>query len=102
MRSNGEAVGHVMTGEYGSQMLSLGGVDHLTGGSKAEGRSTCDTLMRLCNKEAVELTIDGGSTVLVQAAKPPVVDGQLENPHARRLRFGHHRHVRLAMGRAGR
>src|ERR1700737_3597053 len=27
-----EAVGHVTTGEYGSQMLSLGGVHHLTGG----------------------------------------------------------------------
>src|SRR4030081_4015572 len=34
----GEAIGHVTTGEYGSQMLSLGGVHHLTGGSKKEGR----------------------------------------------------------------
>ena len=84
VRAGGEAIGHVMTGEYGSQMLSLGGVDHLTGGSKSEGRTTCDALMRLCNKEAVELTIDGGSTVLVQAGKPPVVDGQLET----RMRVG--------------
>lgn len=38
VRSEGEAVGHVTTGEYGSQMLSLGGVNHLTGGSKKEGR----------------------------------------------------------------
>ena len=45
VRSNGEAVGLVITSEYGSQMLSLGGVDHLTGGSKAEGGTTCDTLM---------------------------------------------------------
>lgn len=30
----GEVVGHVTTAEYGSQMLSLGGVHHLTGGSK--------------------------------------------------------------------
>ncbi|TIT71351.1 MAG: 6-hydroxynicotinate reductase, partial [Mesorhizobium sp.] len=35
VRSEGEAIGHVTTGEYGSQMLSLGGVHHLTGGSKA-------------------------------------------------------------------
>lgn len=75
VRSEGEAVGHVMTGEYGSQMLSLGGVDHLTGGGKAEGRKTCDALMRLCNKEAVELSIDDGSTIVVQAGAPPVVDG---------------------------
>ena len=84
VRSKGEAIGHVMTSEYGSQMLSLGGVDHLTGGSKAEGRTTCDALMQLCNKEAVELTIDGGSTVIVQAGKPPIVDGHREE----RMRVG--------------
>ena len=78
VRSEGEAIGHVMTGEYGSQMLSLGGVDHLTGGSKAEGRKTCDALLRLCNKEPVELSIDGGSTVVVQAGHAPIVDGQPE------------------------
>ena len=38
--SNGEPIGHVMTSEYGSKMLSLGGVEHLTGGTKAEG--PCD------------------------------------------------------------
>ena len=61
MRAEGEAVGHVTTGEYGSQMLSLGGVAHLTGGSKAEGRATCAALLALCNREPVELTIDGGA-----------------------------------------
>ncbi|GIT73703.1 MAG: hypothetical protein Ct9H300mP28_35170 [Pseudomonadota bacterium] len=37
VRCLGEEVGHVITAEYGSQMLSLGGVHHLTGGSKQEG-----------------------------------------------------------------
>ncbi len=78
VRANGEAVGLVITSEYGSQMLSLGGVDHLTGGSKVEGRTTCDTLMKLCNKEAVELSIDDGSSVVVQAGQPPIVDGKKE------------------------
>ncbi|HXF45809.1 MAG TPA: 6-hydroxynicotinate reductase, partial [Burkholderiaceae bacterium] len=40
VRYEGEAVGHVTTIEYGSQFLSLGGVHHLTGGSKREGRVT--------------------------------------------------------------
>jgi hypothetical protein len=75
VRSNGEIVGHVTTGEYGSQMLSLGGVNHLTGGSKKEGRVTCDTLLRLCNREAVELTIDDGLNVVVEAGAAPIVDG---------------------------
>ncbi len=78
VRANGEAIGHVMTSEYGSQMLSLGGVGHLTGGTKAEGRVTCDALLKLCNREAVELTIDGGSTVIVQAGHAPIVDGKRE------------------------
>ncbi|MDF1726422.1 MAG: 6-hydroxynicotinate reductase [Sulfitobacter sp.] len=84
VRAEGEAIGHVMTSEYGSQMLSLGGVDHLTGGSKPEGRKTCDALLRLCNREAVELEIEGGSRVVVQAGAPPIVDGQIEE----RMRVG--------------
>jgi hypothetical protein len=84
VRADGEAIGHVMTAEYGSQMLSLGGVDHLTGGSKLEGRKTCDALLRLCNKEAVELTIDGGSSIIVQAGRAPVIDGKAEE----RMRVG--------------
>jgi hypothetical protein len=84
VRADGEAIGHVTTAEYGSQMLSLGGVHHLTGGSKAEGRATCATLLALCNREAVELSIDGGAQVRVQAGAPPVVDGITE----RRMRVG--------------
>jgi len=84
VRCNGEAVGLMITSEYGSQMMSLGGVDHLTGGSKPEGRVTCDALMRLCNREAVELSVDGGATVVVQAGQPPIVDGVPEE----RMRVG--------------
>ena len=84
VRVDGEAVGHVTTGEYGSQMLSLGGVHHLTGGSKKEGRVTCDALLKLSNGEAVELTIDEGETVVVQAGKPPIVNGVPES----RMRVG--------------
>jgi 6-hydroxynicotinate reductase len=84
VRVQGEAVGHVTTGEYGSQMLSLGGVHHLTGGSKKEGRVTCDALMDLSNCKPVEITIDGGATVVVQAGHPPVVNGVAEE----RMRVG--------------
>ncbi len=84
VRCAGEAVGHVTTGEYGSQMLSLGGVHHLTGGSKKEGRVTCQTLLSLCNREAVDLTIDAGASVRVQAGHAPVVNGVREE----RMRVG--------------
>ena len=84
VRAQGEAVGHVTTGEYGSQMLSLGGVHHLTGGSKSEGRVTCETMLDLCNRKPVELSIEGGATVIVEAGKPPVIDGK----HEERMRVG--------------
>ena len=75
VRVAGEQIGHVMTSEYGSRMLSLGGVDHLTGGSKKEGRVTCATLLALCNREAVELEIEDGATLVVAAGEAPVIDG---------------------------
>ena len=81
VRVDGEPVGHVMTTEYGSKMLSLGGVDHLTGGSKKEGRVTCDALLRLCNVQAVELVIgedDHAVSVTVQAGQAPIIDGAPE------------------------
>ncbi len=84
VRVNGEAVGHVTTGEYGSQMLSLGGVKHLTGGSKKEGRVTCETLLKLCNGEPVEMTIDGGASLVVQAGAAPAINGVVEQ----RMRVG--------------
>ncbi|MEM8693226.1 MAG: 6-hydroxynicotinate reductase [Pseudomonadota bacterium] len=82
VRVDGEPVGHVTTSEYGSKMLSLGGVEHLTGGSKKEGRVTCDALMRLCNRQAVTMAIGeaGDETeVVVQAGQPPIIDGVTEN-----------------------
>ncbi len=84
VRAAGEPVGHVTTGEYGSQMLSLGGVHHLTGGSKKEGRITCDTLLALCNGAEVELAVDEGATVRIQAGRPPLVNGAREE----RMRVG--------------
>ncbi|HEY5635589.1 MAG TPA: 6-hydroxynicotinate reductase [Burkholderiales bacterium] len=78
VRVAGEQIGHVTTAEYGSQMLSLGGVRHLTGGSKKEGNVTCDAMLRLSNKEPVEVAIDGGATVLLQAGAAPVIGGERE------------------------
>ena len=76
-----EPIGHVTTSEYGSKMLSLGGVEHLTGGTKKEGRITCDALLRLCNREAVTMIIgedDHQTEVVVEAGKPPVINGVTE------------------------
>ncbi len=84
VRCKGEVVGHVTTAEYGSQMLSLGGVHHLTGGSKKEGRVACEMMLALGNKQPAELSIDGGAQLVVQAGKAPIVNGVEEQ----RMRVG--------------
>ena len=84
VRCSGEVVGHVTTAEYGSQMLSLGGVHHLTGGSKKEGRVTCEMMLALGNKQPVQLSIDGGAQLVVQAGRAPIVNGVEEQ----RMRVG--------------
>jgi hypothetical protein len=80
----GEQIGHVTTAEYGSQMLALGGVRHFTGGSKKEGNVTCQAMLALCNKQPVELQVEGGAKLVLQAGRPPVVDGEAEE----RMRVG--------------
>ena len=75
VRHRGEQIGHVTTAEYGSQMLSLGGVRHLTGGSKREGMTTCAAMLALASKQPLEVTIDGGSTLILQAGAAPIVNG---------------------------
>ncbi len=78
---DGEPIGHVMTSEYGSKMLSLGGVEHLTGGSKKEGRVTCDALLKLCNRQAVEMVVgdaEHATTLVVEAGKAPIINGEEE------------------------
>jgi len=84
VRVDGEQIGHVTTAEYGSQMLALGGVRHLTGGSKREGRVTCEALENLCNGFPVEVIVDDGSKLTIQSNAAPIVDGQREE----RMRVG--------------
>jgi len=84
VRVGGEQIGHVTTAEYGSQMLSLGGVRHLTGGSKKEGRITCESLLALANRKPVEVAVDGGATIVIEAGKAPIINGHREE----RMRVG--------------
>ena len=82
--SDGAQIGHVTTAEYGSQMLALGGVRHLTGGSKREGTVTCRALLDLCNRAPVTVAVESGAEVVIEAGAPPVVDGETEE----RMRVG--------------
>lgn len=74
----GEPIGHVSTAEYGSQMLSLGGVHHLTGLTKHSGLATMRALEELCEKRVVEVQIENGASVVIQAGKAPIINGVVE------------------------
>jgi NAD-dependent dihydropyrimidine dehydrogenase PreA subunit len=65
-------VGMVMTEQYGSKMLSIGGVNLLTG---KDGLMVARTITRIANKKRVKLKIKGGSKVELQVGHAPVIDG---------------------------
>jgi 6-hydroxynicotinate reductase len=76
-----KAVGRVITEQYGSKMLSVGGVNLLTGPDGfVVARTTCD----IANRKAVKLRVEGGSKLELQVGQPPLIDGE----EARKMRVG--------------
>lgn len=69
-------VGHLTTEEYGSKMLSIGGVNLLTGSA---GLTAARVVSDLANRKSVKLRIDGGSRLEVQVGGPPVIDGKIDD-----------------------
>ncbi len=84
VRAGDADVGHVTTAEYGSQMLALGGVNHLTGQGRNNGVATCKMLLELCSGNPVELQVDDGSSLVIAAGQAPIIDGETEE----RMRVG--------------
>jgi hypothetical protein len=66
-------VGMVVTEQYGSKMLSIGGVNLLTG---KDGFVVARTITDIANKKAVKLKIEGGSKLEIQVGNAPVINGQ--------------------------
>ena len=67
-------VGHLCTEEYGSKILSIGGVNQLTG---KNGIVTARCISELANRHRLNLKIKGGARLKVQVGKAPVVNGEL-------------------------
>ena len=65
-------VGMVETEQYGSKMLHVGGVNRLTG---EHGFAVARAITDIANRKPVKLKIENGSRIIVQAGKPPVIDG---------------------------
>ncbi len=67
-------VGHLCTEEYGSKILSIGGVNQLTG---KDGFAAARCISELANRNSLSLTIEGGARLKVQVGQAPVINGEL-------------------------
>ncbi len=71
-----QKVGHLTTEEYGSKILSLGGVNLMTGPA---GMSVARLVSDVANRRKVRVRIDGGSRLDVQVGQHPVIDGEADD-----------------------
>ncbi len=65
-------VGMVTTEQYGSKMLSLGGVNLLTGKT---GFAAARIITDLANGKEVRLKVKDGSKLILQVGQPPIING---------------------------
>ena len=64
-------VGHLCTEEYGSKILSLGGVNLLTG---EDGLAVARLIVDIANRREVRLKVQEGAELILQVGKAPVID----------------------------
>jgi len=74
-------VGHLCTEEYGSKMLSLGGVNFLTG---EDGLAVAKLIVDIANRREVHLKVEDGAELVLQVGKDPIIDGEM----GKRMRVG--------------
>ncbi len=66
-------VGHLCTEEYGSKMLSLGGINLLTG---EDGLHVAKLIVDIANRRETHLKVEDGADLVLQVGKPPIIDGE--------------------------
>ncbi len=74
-------IGHLCTEEYGSKMLSLGGVNTLT---SKDGLFAARVMLELLKGEWVTMEVEEGSTIEIALGKAPKINGMPEE----RMRVG--------------
>ncbi len=67
-------VGHLCTEEYGSKILSLGGVNLLTG---KDGIAVAKLIVDIANRKEVRLKVEEGAELVLQVGKAPMIDGEM-------------------------
>ncbi len=73
VKYRGAAVGHVTTEQYGSKMISLGGINVMKSNHRLKATRL---IVALANGEPVELSVEGGAKLRLQVGRPPIIDGR--------------------------
>ena len=73
VKYKGAVVGHVTTEQYGSKMLSLGGINIMKSKSRLKA---VKLIVNAANGETFKLKVDGGSELELKVGAAPVIDGE--------------------------
>lgn len=68
---NRKVVGHLCTEEYGSKILSIGGVNLLTG---ENGLTVARCIAELANRRRLKLKVKGGAGLEIQIGQHPIIN----------------------------
>ena len=69
-------VGHLCTEEYGSKILSIGGVNLMTG---PDGLSVARLIANLANRDKVRIRVEDGSLLDLQVGRRPLIDRHVDD-----------------------
>ena len=76
VKLKGRQVGHVTTEQYGSKMVSLGGINLM----KTDHNALLTRLMvDIANKEPFSLEVEGGAKLELQVGETPIINGEPAN-----------------------
>ena len=73
VKYKGTRVGHVTTEQYGSKMISLGGINVMKSKSRLKA---VKLIVGACNGETFQLTVDGGAKLDLKIGREPLIDGK--------------------------
>jgi hypothetical protein len=72
VKYRGADVGHVTTEQYGSKMISLGGINVMKGKHRLKATRL---IVGIANGESVKVKIEGGAELDLAIGEPPIIDG---------------------------
>ncbi len=73
VKYKGTPVGHVTTEQYGSKMISLGGINVMKSKSRLKA---VKLIVGACNGEAFRLTVENGARLDLKIGSEPLIDGK--------------------------